>query len=133
MRQIEIDLDGVIAKAELLEQGASATAAAVWERLPLTATLSHCKWSGWACWLKTAPLPQGSSDLRGASIDPGSLVAAADGEILIGYGPAEYRDDCGVQDATRFASVLPEGRPLLLAKLAQIHDEGSKTLSLRRA
>jgi hypothetical protein len=133
MRQIEIELDGVVGKAEIVEHGAAETAAAVWERLPLTATLSPCKWSGSACWIKTAPLPQATSDLRTSAIEPGSLVAAADGEILLGYGPAEFRDDRGVQQAIRFASVRAEDQAALLAKMTQMHDEGSKTISLRRA
>src|ERR671931_601273 len=60
------------------------------------------------------------------SIYPGTLVARPDrGQLLISYGPAEYRSPVGVEYATRVARVIHNRGPLL-AVLARMHSEGDK-------
>lgn len=132
MRRIKVEVGSAAGNAELLDEVAPETAAAIWERLPIATTLSHCKWSGRACWFEIDPLPGGAFGERVCSIYPGTLVAAPHGEVLIAYGAAEYRSDVGVQYATRFAR-LEEGAQPLLDALARMHDEGDMPVTLSRA
>jgi hypothetical protein len=109
---------------------------AFWESLPIETTLSAAKWSGSACYLhpESAPLRAvTTNEAPVASIYPGYLVARPGGsELLIAYGPAEYRWAIGTDYTTRVAR-LRERDSALLKVLARTHDEGDKTVTITRA
>lgn len=134
MKRIEIELEGVVAVAELLEDVAPRATAAVWDSLPLATTMTHSKWSGRACVLTV----KGLSALPGlehavCSIYPGTLVARPDkGEVLLSYGAAECRSALGVEYCTRIGRLV-SNQPALLAVLSRMHDEGDKEVRIRRA
>jgi hypothetical protein len=134
MKRVEIEVDGVVAEAELLEDDAPRTAAAFWDSLPITARLTHTKWSGRACGWSMERLRSVEAAEHGvSSIDPGTLVARPDtGEVLLGYGAAECRSVLGVERGARIGR-LTGNQPALLAVLARMHDEGDKTVRIRRA
>jgi hypothetical protein len=134
MKRIEIEMESIVALAELLEDVAPRMTAALWDSLPLAATMTHSKWSGRAC----------GFDLKGlsavpalehavCSIYPGTLVARPDrGEVLLSYGAAEYRSALGVEYGTRVGRLVAN-QPALLAVLSRMHDEGDKEVRIRRA
>jgi hypothetical protein len=51
MSQIELDIEGTVYTAELLEEAAPESVAAMREFLPLESTLMHVRWSGHATWV----------------------------------------------------------------------------------
>lgn len=134
MKRVEIEVDGVIGEAELLEDHAPRTAAAFWDALPLTARLTHTKWSGRACGFTVERLRSVDALEHGVcSIYPGTLIARPDrGEVLLSYGAAEYRSVLGVEYGTRFARLV-KNHAAVLAVLGRMHDEGDKTIAIRRA
>lgn len=134
MKKIEIELDGVVAEAELLEDIAPQTTAAFWAGLPITTRLTHTKWSGRACGITMEHLRSVKGLEHGVcSIYPGTLVARPDKhEVLLSYGPAEYRSVLGVEYATRIGRLV-KNQAAILAVLDRMHDEGDKTVTIRRA
>ncbi len=134
-RRIRLEVDGVVAIAELYEALSPRMAGAFWEALPLEATLHHCKWSGQACFFHPEPGPMASVtelEYPVCSIYPGVVVARPSGsEILIAYGPAEYRWHIGVDYTTPIARII-ENRDAFLSVLARMHDEGDKSISVQR-
>lgn len=134
MKRIEIEIEGVVAEAQLNEAGAPRATAALWDALPIEARLEHSIWSGWACEL-LLPSLSAVRELEHpvCSIYPGTLVARPDrGEVLISYGAAEYRSVLGVEYGTRIGRVV-QNRDALLDVLARMHDEGDKRITIRRA
>jgi uncharacterized protein DUF3830 len=134
MKRIEIEIDGVKGEAELLEENAPKTAAAFWGALPLETRLRHDKWSGRACGFSVEGL-RSVNGLEHAvcSIYPGTFIARPDkAEVLVSYGPAEYRSVLGVEYGTRIARLV-RNQAAVLAALEKMHDEGDKTIKVRRA
>jgi hypothetical protein len=133
MKRIEIEVGGVVAEAELVEDRAPRTTAAFWDALPLTARLTHTKWSGRAAEFTVERLRSVTGlEHRVCSIYPGTLIARPDkGEVLVGYGAAEYRSVLGVEYGTRIARLV-RNQAAMLAVLDRMHDEGDKTITIRR-
>lgn len=135
MRHLTVEVDGVVAVAELLESNAPQTSAAVWGSLPITAVLSHTKWSGSACAFHTdsdALRAVSSFERPVCSIYPGTLAARPDrDELILSYGPSEYRSDLGVEYVTRIARLVDNAEPLL-AVLSRMHSQGNKRIIVRR-
>ncbi len=134
MKRIEIEIDGVVAEAELNEAGAPRATAVLWNALPIEARLEHTIWSGRACGFALPGLAAaGELEHPVCSIYPGTLVARPDrGEVLISYGAAEYRSVLGVEYGTPIARVM-QNRDALLDVLARMHDEGDKRIVIRRS
>ena len=134
MKKVEIEVDGVVAEAELAEDQAPRATAAFWDALPVTARLTHTKWSGRATTFTVERLRSVTVHEHGVcSIYPGTLIAAPDrGEVLFGYGAAEYRSVLGVEYGTRIARLV-RNQAALLEVLARMHDEGDKSITIRRA
>ena len=134
-RRIQLEVDGVTALAELLEELSPKTTEAFWQTLPIETALIPAKWSGQSCYY----LPGGEAlrdvaDLESpvCSIYPGTLVVRPRGsEALIAYGPSEYRWAIGTDYTTRVARIV-ENRTEFLRVLARTHDEGEKRVSIRR-
>lgn len=133
MKRVEIEIEGVVAEAELNEAGAPRATAALWDALPIEARLVHSIWSGRACELQLPSLSTVSElEHPVCSIYPATLVARPDrGEVLISYGAAEYRSVLGVEYGTRIGRVV-QNRDALLDVLARMHDEGDKRITIRR-
>ena len=134
-RRIRLEVEGVSAIAELLHQLSPKTTEAFWQTLPIETTLIHAKWSGQACFFQPGDGPLSAIDALESpvcSIYPGYLVARPRGsELLIAYGPAEYRWHIGTDYVTRVANII-ENRGGLLEVLARMHDEGDKRIAIRR-
>lgn len=133
MKRVEIEVDGVVAEAELLDETAPRTTAALWNALPVTTRLTHTIWSGRACAFSVEGLRSVDRLEHGVcSIYPGTLIARPDErEVLLSYGAAEYRTVLGVQYGTRIARLVTN-HAALLAVLERMHDEGDKTITVRR-
>jgi len=134
MKKIEIEVDGVVAEAELLEANAPRATAAFWSGLPVEARLIHSNWSGRTCAFNMASITSaGGLEHPVCSIYPGTIVARPDrGEVLFSYGAAEYRSELGVEYATRIGRLI-SNQQAMLAVLARMHDEGDKVVRIRRA
>ncbi|HYM51057.1 MAG TPA: DUF3830 family protein [Candidatus Limnocylindrales bacterium] len=134
MKEIAIEVDGVVGLAELLESNAPKAAAAFWASLPIATTLTHTQWSGRACGfsLDGGALQKVGLEHPVCSLYPGTLgVHPERGEALLSYGPSEYRSELGPEYLTRVARVTGN-REALLAVLSRMHDEGDKRITLRR-
>jgi len=134
MKKVQIEVDGIVAEAELLEDRAPRTTAAFWDALPITTRLTHTIWSGRACGFSVERLQSVDGLEHGVcSIYPGTLIARPDaGEVLLSYGASEYRTVLGVQYGTRIARLV-RNQAAVLAVLERMHDEGDKTITIKRA
>lgn len=134
-RGLRLEVGGVAAVAELSDDLSPKMAEAFWATLPIETTLSHGKWSGSACFFQPADGPMRvvtALEYPICSIYPGVLVARPGGsEVLISYGPAEYRWAIGTDYTTPVAKIV-EGREAFLKALARMHDEGDKVIVIRR-
>jgi hypothetical protein len=135
-RQILIQVEEVSALADLCEDVSPRMTEALWQSLPIETTLSPAKWSGSACFLhpESAALKSvTTNEAPVTSIYPGYLVARpGGGELLIAYGPSEYRWAIGTDYTTRVARLRTRNSELLKV-LARTHDEGDKTIKISRA
>ena len=135
MKQIDIEVEGVVGVAELLESNAPRTVAAFWDSLPISATLSHVKWSGRACRFEVpekALAKASEQEHPVCSIYPGTLATRSDhGEVLLSYGPSEYRSDLGVEYVTRIGRLV-ENQDAIRKVLAGMHSDGDKQIVVRR-
>jgi hypothetical protein len=134
-RRIRYEIAGVTAIAELYDDLSPRMAEAVWSVLPLDVTLVHVKWSGFAGFFQPGEGPWNAVtelEYPVCSIYPGTLVARPGGsELLLAYGPSEYRWAIGVDYVTPVAKTV-ENRPALIDVLARMHSEGDKPLTIRR-
>lgn len=133
MKRVEIDVDGIVAQAELLDELAPRTTEAFWDALPITTRLTHTIWSGRASAFTVERLRSVTGLEHGVcSIYPGTLIARPDtGEVLFSYGAAEYRSVLGVEYGTRIARLVTN-QAAMLAVLERMHDEGDKAITVRR-
>lgn len=134
-RRIRLEVDGVAAVAELHDDLSPRMAEAFWQSLPVETTMSHAMWTGAACYFYPGESPMSAvRDLEYpvCSIYPGTVVARPGGsEVMVAYGPAEYRWNIGTDYLTPIAKLI-ENRAPFLSALARMHDEGDKPLTIRR-
>jgi hypothetical protein len=134
-RRIHYEIEDVSAVAELYDDLSPRMAESLWAALPLRLTLIHAKWSGFACFFQPGEGPwRAVTDIEYpvCAIYPGTLVARPGGsEMLIAYGPSEYRWAIGVDYTTPVAKTI-ENRQALIEMLARMHNEGDKVLTIRR-
>lgn len=135
MKRIELDVDGVVAEADLMESTSPKAVEAFWDSLPVERTLITAKWSGdVVAFHPKLPALEGIDTLESpvTSIYPGAIVMRPRGtEILIGFGVGEYRWAIGVDYTTRLAQVTTN-RAAFLAAVAAVHDKGSANIQIRR-
>ena len=139
-RRIEAEVEGARALFLLREDLAPQSTAALWDALPIEATLRHAKWSGDACFLEVsggplATLPE-RPEFGVTSIYRGWIAlfpspSRGGGELLISYGVAEYRWPTGRRYVTPVAELEGDGTQLLDV-LRRTHIEGEKRITLRR-
>lgn len=135
-RQVRIEVDGVVATADLHDDESPKTAEAFWQSLPIDTAIWQDGWSGLALVFRPAgPALAGAPENEAivCSIYPGTLVMTPRGErAFLGYGIAEYRDESGTRYAARVARVR-EGWPALQQKLASLVDAGQARIRITRA
>lgn len=139
MRKIKVTVGKTVAsEMELLEDVAPETAEALWQSLPVEGTLTHARWAGSACWLKTDSAP--IATLREvehpvASIYPGVMVVRPNSrgvaEIFIAYGTSESRNATGRAYATPVAEVRGDS-DALFKTMAQTWAGGATTIRIER-
>ena len=140
-KRIEVQVGQARASFVLQEDLAPKSTAALWESLPIEATLRHGKLSGDACYFEVtgkplAELPE-TPELGVTSIYQGYMVvlpspARGRAELLISYGLAEYRWPTGRRYVTPLAELDGDGSALFDA-LRRTQSEGQTTVSVRRA
>jgi hypothetical protein len=135
MRHVTIEIEAVTAVAELLDANAPLAAEAFWQSLPINSTLTHTKWSGAACRFEVSSAALSSvPNLEHAvcSIYPGTIAVRPDrGEVLLSYGPSEYRSALGVEYLTRVAHLVGD-HEALLSLLGRVSVEGNKRIRVSR-
>lgn len=135
-RKIELEVEGVVAVAEVLDDVSPAAAEALWLSLPLDVKIIQTKWAGAAVYFK--PVPPALAAVKEVengvcSIYPGTMVySPVIGEVLIGHAASEYRHAVGTDYVSRVAELV-ENRVPFLKVLARMRDEGAKQLKIRRA
>lgn len=108
MRFIDIDLDGLVVRAQLNETGAPKTAEAVWNALPFEGTAVHAQLSGEMFrMLDHAPLPDTLEvESRQTYQHPGSVVYLPSiKEIAFCYGLARFKGHTGPVYLTPLAEI----------------------------
>src|SRR5262249_27962548 len=119
------------------------TAAALWDDLPVEdLAIRNVMWSGEACFFDVpgralVQLPE-LPELGVTSMYKGFMMVAPpnptrqSAELLLSYGVAESRGRIGPRPVTPVAEIDGDGTALLDV-LRRIHDEGRKTVTVRRA
>lgn len=138
MRKIELELDGVTVKAQLLDKRAPRTCQALWKILPFEATVVHSRRSGGR--LHTTNHPRiGLKEQRSQFIEnpctlqsPGDvIVVPGTNEITISYAAGAYHWMGQQMVVTRVATI--EGDMGQFArKIERLQWEGAKKLAIRR-
>jgi hypothetical protein len=138
MRHIEIEVDGVTAKAILLEDKAPRTCAKIWDLLPIEDRTIQVRWSG-AAWRteRNYPLALGEIENPVTVLEPGDIIYYDDPrhhlyKIGVAYGRAAWRDftgDLSVAHVGRISSNLDA----LVAVCDRILYDGPKVVRIRRA
>ncbi|MHB8440302.1 MAG: DUF3830 family protein [Acidimicrobiales bacterium] len=139
-RSITVRVGSSQATFRLLDELAPRSTQALWEALPVDATLTHGKLSGDACFLDVeggplAALPA-SPELPETSIYRGYMALfphpeAGEGELLISYGLAEYRWPTGRRYVCPVGQITAAA-PDFLDILRGTHAHGSVPVSIRR-
>ena len=131
---LELELDGVIATADLLSDAAPQTVAKFLAALPITATLRHVRWSGNAGYILVDALrdPAMALENKVSFYPPGSIALRPEhGEVAITYGQAQARDSMAPAGwATYVAQVRPATG--FLEKVASTQHVGGLPFSIRR-
>ena len=98
MREIEVEVGGIVARAVLFEDRAPRTCAKVLGLLPLEDRTIHVRWSG-AAWRteKNYPLQLDAIENPVTILGGGDIIYYDDGprnlfKIGVAYGPAAWRD-----------------------------------------
>ena len=137
MRKIDIELEGVTATAQLLDDQAPNTCQRLWDKLPFEDRFTHSKWSGLLVHsnkhpdldldVSRYPLIENPTDF----LAPGDVIVwPQNGEIGIAYGSAEFRWQTGAWVVTKVAAI--EGDLAEFAKKADLMLwEGAKKLTIR--
>ncbi len=140
MRRIEIELDGVVAVARLLDDKAPLTCQALWDCLPIQDRTIHVAWSG-AAWRteKNYPLrPQDAvRENLVTEIQPGDIIYHANFAIpnlKVGfpYGPSQWLAPYGKVLPVDLIGKIEENLKPFIAVCERILFEGPKTVVIRR-
>jgi len=108
---IELDIDGTTFTAELHEDRAPQSVAAVREFLPLESELMHVRWSGIATWINIDEIHLPEIPRENHTVYPsrGDLLLYPgyrnEQEILLPCGPTCFKSPAGELAGNHFASV----------------------------
>jgi hypothetical protein len=138
-RRIEIELDGVVVTARLLDEVSPKTCGAMWDALPYEDRVTHGKWSG-AMFHTNTPIVLGVWDGRYPHGIEGRCAFQAPGEVVyyepakefaVAYGEAQFSWQTGPLFVTPVAVIEDE-----LTAFAQKGEEllwrGAKRFVIRR-
>jgi hypothetical protein len=138
MRRITVDLDGVRAEAELWDERAPRTVAALLPHLPISDRTIHVRWSG-AAWRteKNYPLDVGDIENRATWLDPGDIIYYDAPEhqlfkVAFIYGQSQWRDPKGELYVARIGKVTKNVEAFIKV-CEQVLFQGPKTVAIRLA
>lgn len=140
MRQVEIELDGVVVRASLDDERAPVTVGKLWECLPFEDRVTHAKWSGHMFHTNTElPVdlgehqwPLGVENPVGFQA-PGDFVFLPAGkELALAYGDAQFSWMLGPMLVTAVGRIVDDLAEFA-AKAERLQWEGAKRLVIRRA
>jgi len=138
-RLIEIELDGVVVTARLLEERAPKTCERLWAALPYEDRVTHAKWSGQMFHTNTPidlPVPGGMPPLDiespSALQAPGEVVYYRPGvEFAVAYGESRFCWESGPLFVTPVA-MIEDDLTEFAKKAEQLVWQGAKRFSMRR-
>jgi hypothetical protein len=138
-RKIEIELDGVIVTARLLEERSPNTCELMWAKLPYEDRVTHAKWSGRMFHTNTpidlrvaGGMPPLDIESPSALQAPGEVVYYRPGlEFAVAYGESRFCWESGPLFVTPVAMI--ENDLTEFAKMAeQLVWKGAKQFVIRR-
>ena len=138
-RWIEIELEGVVATARLLDERAPETCGLMWKALPYEDRVTHAKWSG-AMFHTNTPidLPVGDGSYpfgmegRCAFQAPGEVVYFRPAkELAVAYGESQFSWQTGPLFVTPVA-MIEHGLPEFAKKAEELIWKGAKRFVIRR-
>ncbi len=137
-RHIELEIDGVVARAVLLDDRAPRTCAKVWDLLPIEDRTIQVRWSG-AAWRteQNYPLELGEVENPVTVLAAGDLIYYDDPrhglyKIGIAYGRAAWRDFSGDLTVAHIGRVTENLEPFVRVSDRILYD-GPKAVRIRRA
>jgi hypothetical protein len=133
-RRIELESEGVVVVARLLDQEAPESARRLWQALPIHETLRHVRWSGNAAYILVSQLKDPALPLenRVSFYYPATIAFKPQhGELAFSYGQAQAREWAGIGWATQVADLEGDVAPFL-DLLRRTQHEGAKRLDIRR-
>lgn len=101
MTELTFDIDGTEYEAELFEDEAPASIAALWEQLPLESEVMHVRWSGHAIWVEIDDLELSNLPRENHTVYPsrGDVLLYPgyrnEQETLIACGPTCFKSPAG--------------------------------------
>ncbi len=140
MRYIELEMQGVVAVARLLDEQAPLTCQALWERLPIQDRTIHVAWSG-AAWRTEANYqlrPQNAvrenlvTELQAGDIIYHANFAIPNLKIGVAYGQSKWLAPYGEPLPVDLIGKIVENLKPFVALCDKILFEGPKAVSIRR-
>ncbi|HYM92268.1 MAG TPA: DUF3830 family protein [bacterium] len=136
MRRLAIEIDGVKAGAELWDERAPKTVAALLRHLPIDDRTIHVRWSG-AAWRteKNYPLGVGDIENRATWLERGDIIYYDDPryelyKVAFIYGTSQWRDDKGELYVARIGRVT-ENVDAFIKASEKVLFEGPKRIAIR--
>lgn len=138
VRRIEIELDGVVVTARVLDEIAPRTCAAMWGALPYDDRVTHGKWSG-AMFHTNTPIDLGVWDGRYPHGIEGRCAFQAPGEVVyyppakefaVAYGEAQFSWQTGPLFVTPVA-VIEDDLTAFARKAEELLWQGAKRFGIR--
>lgn len=136
MRKLTVEINGVKAGAELWDDRAPKTVAALLRRLPIDDRTIHVRWSG-AAWRteKNYPLAIGEVENRATWLEPGDIIYYDDPryelyKVAFIYGTSQWRDHKGEIYVARIGRVT-ENLDAFVQASEQVLFEGPKRIAVR--
>ncbi len=136
MRRLAIEIDGVKAGAELWDERAPKTVAALLRHLPIDDRTIHVRWSG-AAWRteKNYPLGVGDIENRATWLERGDIIYYDDPryelyKVAFIYGTSQWRDDKGELYVARIGRVT-ENVDVFIKASEKVLFEGPRRIAIR--
>ena len=138
MHTLTINLGGTTAGAELWDEKAPKTVAALLKHFPITDRTIHVRWSG-AAWRteKNYPLGIGSIENQATWLEPGDIIYY-DGptvglyKVAFAYGKSHWLDDKGEVPVARIGKIT-ENLEAFIKASDEILFHGPKAVAIRLA
>lgn len=138
MREIQIEVDGVVAKGVLFDDRAPKTCTKIWALLPIEDRTIQVRWSG-AAWRteKNYRLELGEIENPVTVLSAGDIIYYDDAprnlyKVGVAYGQAAWRDFAGDLTVAHIGRIT-ENLEALVKVCDRIIFEGPKVVRIRRA